>query len=85
MAAQEGLEVKALTLKMIHPLPDEDIRSFLVNLKQVIVPEVNYSGQLTHLLRAKYLFDFHSFTKCTGVPFTPSEIKNRIEEAIRRA
>ena len=65
MAAQEGLEVKALTLKMIHPLPDEEIRNFLVNLKHVIIPEVNYTGQLCQILRAKYLYPFKSFTKCT--------------------
>jgi len=85
MAAVEGLEVKALTLKMIHPLPDEDIRNFLVNLKQVIVPEVNFTGQLTHILRSRYLFPFQPFTKCTGIPISPDDIKNRLEEAIRRA
>lgn len=84
-AAAHGLEVKALTIKMIHPLPDEEIRSFMNGLKHVIVPEVNYTGQLCQILRAKYLFPFHSFTKCNGMPFDPDEILNRIEEVIRRA
>jgi len=85
MAALEGLEIKALTLKMIHPLPDGEIRSFMVNLKHILVPEVNYTGQLCHVLRGHYMFPFQSFTKCTGVPFKPIEIKDRIEEVIRRA
>jgi len=85
MATQHGLEVKALTLKMIHPLPDEEIRSFLVNLKHIIIPEMNYTGQLAQILRGKYLLPFHSFTKCKGLPFTPDEIETRIEEVIRRA
>lgn len=85
MAATHGLEVKALTIKMIHPLPDEEIRSFMSGLKHVIVPEINFTGQLANLLRAKYLFPFHSYTKCNGMPFDPDEIFNRIEEVIRRA
>lgn len=85
VAARHGLEVRALTVKMIHPLPDEEIRSFLVGLKHVIVPEINYTGQLCQILRAKYLFPFQSFTKCNGMPFDPDEIFDRIEEVIRRA
>jgi 2-oxoglutarate ferredoxin oxidoreductase subunit alpha len=85
MAGQQGLEVKALTLKMIHPLPDEEIRSFLTGLKHIIIPEMNFTGQLCQLLRARYLIPFHSFTKCGGVPFNPEEILGRIEEVIRRA
>lgn len=84
-AALHGLEVKALTVKMINPLPDEEIRSFLSGLKHVIVPEINFTGQLCHILRARYLFPFHSFTKCVGIPFNPDEILKRIEEVIRRA
>lgn len=85
IASRQGLEVKALTIKMIHPLPDEEVRSFLVNLKHVLIPEVNFTGQLCQILRARYLFPFQSFTKCQGIPFTPDEILNRIEEVIRRA
>lgn len=85
MAATNGLEVKALTVKMIHPLPDEDIRSFLVGLKHVLVPEINFTGQLCQILRARYLYPFQSFTKCSGMPFDPEELYNRIEEVIRRA
>lgn len=85
MAARHGLEVKALTVKMIHPLPDEEIRSFMTGLKHVIVPEINFTGQLCQLLRSRYLFPFQSYTKCGGVPFSPDEIFNRIEEVIRRA
>jgi 2-oxoglutarate ferredoxin oxidoreductase subunit alpha len=85
MAAKHGLEFKALTIKMIHPLPDEEIRSFMVGLKHIIVPEINFTGQLAQVLRAKYLFPFQSFTKCNGMPFDPDEIFNRIEEVYRRA
>jgi 2-oxoglutarate ferredoxin oxidoreductase subunit alpha len=85
MAARQGLEVRALTIKMIHPLPDDDIRSFLTGLKTAIVPEINFTGQLAQVLRGRYLYPVQSYTKCGGVPFNPEEIFNRIEEAIRRA
>jgi 2-oxoglutarate ferredoxin oxidoreductase subunit alpha len=84
-AATQGLEVKALTIKMIHPLPDEEIRSFMTGLKQILVPETNFTGQLAQILRAKYLYPFQSYAKCDGMPFTPDEIFHRIEEVIRRA
>jgi len=85
MAAAQGLEVKGLTLKMIEPLPDEEIRSFMTGLKHIIVPEINFTGQLAKILRAQYLFPFKSYTKCNGLPFDPEEIFARIEEVIRRA
>ncbi|MBV9080986.1 MAG: 2-oxoacid:acceptor oxidoreductase subunit alpha, partial [Elusimicrobia bacterium] len=84
MAGRQGLEVKALTIKMISPLPDEEIRSFMTGLKTIIVPEINFTGQLNQILRERYLFPFQSFTKCNGLPFDPEEIFERIEEAIRR-
>jgi 2-oxoglutarate ferredoxin oxidoreductase subunit alpha len=85
MAATQGLEVKGLTIKMLSPLPDDEIRSFMTGLKQILVPEINYTGQLNRILRAQYLFPFQSYTKCNGMPFDPEEILARIEEVIRRA
>lgn len=83
-ASKFGYEVSALQLKMIHPLPDEEIRAFLAPLKTVIVPELNFGGQLAQLLRAKYLIPVVQLNKCGGVPFSPEDILNKIEEVYRR-
>ncbi len=77
-----GYEVAALQVKMLNPLPDEDIRHFLSQVQHVIVPELNYTGQFAQILRAKYLVPTINLNKCAGVPFTPEEILNKIEEVI---
>src|SRR3989344_2128990 len=38
-ANRAGIEVAALQVKMLHPLPDEEIRNFLNSVEQVLVPE----------------------------------------------
>lgn len=79
-----GYEVAALQIKMVHPLPDEEIRSFLSQVKQIIVPELNYTGQLAQLLRARYLIAPVQLNKCAGLPFAHEEILNKIEEVVKR-
>ncbi len=83
-ANQLGYEVAALQVKMLHPLPDEDIRHFLNSVQHVIIPELNYTGQFNQIIRAKYMVPTLSLNKCAGVPFTPEEILNKIEEVITK-
>ncbi|OGR95119.1 MAG: hypothetical protein A2902_07020 [Elusimicrobia bacterium RIFCSPLOWO2_01_FULL_64_13] len=83
-ANQLGYEVAALQVKMLHPLPDEEIRHFLGSVEHVIVPEINFTGQFAHMLRARYMVPVISLNKCAGVPFTPEEIFGKIEEVIAR-
>jgi 2-oxoglutarate/2-oxoacid ferredoxin oxidoreductase subunit alpha len=44
------------------------------------VPEMNL-GQLSLLLRAKYLVDVQSYTQVRGLPFTSVELANVLTEA----
>ena len=83
-ANQLGYEVAALQVKMLHPLPDEEIRNFLSSVQQVIVPELNFTGQFNQIIRAKYLIPTIRLNKCAGMPFTPEEILNKIEEVITK-
>lgn len=83
-AARLGYEVAALQLKMVYPLPEEDIANFLKSVEKVIIPELNFTGQLNHLIRAKYLIDTIPLNKCAGMPFTPEEILSKIEEVMKQ-
>lgn len=85
MANQQGYEVAALQVKMLYPLPDSEIKQFLDSVEHVIVPELNYTGQFSQLLRARYLINTIRLNKCAGLPFTPEEILNKIEEVISRS
>jgi 2-oxoglutarate ferredoxin oxidoreductase subunit alpha len=79
MAAKEGIQVAHLQLKMVQPLPEADIREFLATVDQVIVAELNFSGQLNQILRARFLIPTISFTKCEGLPFYAEEVLAKIK------
>jgi 2-oxoglutarate ferredoxin oxidoreductase subunit alpha len=53
----------------------------LKKFKKILVPELN-SGQLTWLLRAKYLAPAEALSKVQGKPFLVSEIETAIEKAL---
>ena len=68
----EGFSVSSLHLRHLNPLP-KDLGDILKRFKKVIVPELNL-GQLSLILRAKYLVDAIPLTKVQGKPFKVSEL-----------
>ncbi|MDR4504877.1 MAG: 2-oxoacid:acceptor oxidoreductase subunit alpha [Candidatus Scalindua sp.] len=76
----EGYGVEVFYPKVLNPLPDKEIRTFLKNKKTILVPEINYTGQFAMLLRGKYLTQVTSLTICGGIPFTANEIYSKIRE-----
>ena len=64
----------------LNPLPS-DLGDILHRYQRVIVPELNM-GQLTNLIRAKYLVDAKALTKMQGLPFKAREIMAAIDEAL---
>lgn len=75
-----GLAVASVHLRYISPMP-LDLEEILKRYKKVLVPELNM-GQLSFMLRGKYLVDTHSYTKVQGRPFTVAEIKAKIQEML---
>jgi 2-oxoglutarate ferredoxin oxidoreductase subunit alpha len=76
----EGWSVSHAHLRHLNPLPlntEQVLRSF----KRVLVPEVNL-GQLSMLLRAKFLIDIAGYNKVRGKPFRIIEIKQAAEELL---
>jgi 2-oxoglutarate ferredoxin oxidoreductase subunit alpha len=76
----ESWSVAHAHLRHLNPLPantEEVMRSF----KRVLVPEVNL-GQLSMLLRAKFLIDVVGYNKVRGKPFRIIEIKQAAEELL---
>jgi len=49
--------------------------------RTVLVPEMNM-GQLSMILRAKYLVDAQSYNKIQGRPFKQAEIEAKIDELL---
>jgi 2-oxoglutarate ferredoxin oxidoreductase subunit alpha len=80
LALEEGIPVKALVPKLLNPLPHREIQEFLGPVRRVLVPEMNFAGQLATLLRGSYNVPTVGLTKVKGVPFTPGEILEKLRE-----
>ena len=74
---QEGWSVAHAQLRHLNPLP-RNTGDVLRAYRRVLVPEVNL-GQLSLLLRARYLVDVQGFNRVRGKPFRISEIKSAAE------
>ncbi|MCC6175019.1 MAG: 2-oxoacid:acceptor oxidoreductase subunit alpha [Chloroflexi bacterium] len=84
-AAKKGLKVAALAPRMIWPLPDDQIEPFITSKRVVLVPEMNYTGQLAQLMRARYLRDVRSVVEYTGQQFTVTRLVAEIEGVYQHA
>ena len=76
-ARAKGKKVGQVHLTNLNPLPN-DLGDILKRYKRVLVPELNL-GQLSTLIRAKYLVDARPFNKIQGKPFKESEIFEAIK------
>jgi 2-oxoglutarate ferredoxin oxidoreductase subunit alpha len=75
-ARQAGHKAACAHLRHLNPLP-ENTGDVLRSFDRVLVPEMN-SGQLSLLLRAKFLVDVESFCKVEGQPLFSAEIEAEV-------
>ncbi|MHA6624407.1 2-oxoacid:acceptor oxidoreductase subunit alpha [Pseudonocardia sichuanensis] len=69
-----GHKVAQAHLRHLNPLP-ANLGDVLARYRTVLVPEMNL-GQLSLLLRARYLVDVKSYTKVSGLPFKAEELQD---------
>jgi 2-oxoglutarate ferredoxin oxidoreductase subunit alpha len=67
-------------LRHLNPFPG-NLGDVLRSYDTVVVPEMNL-GQLSMLLRAKYLVDVKSYTKVAGMAFKAEELQGVFTEII---
>ncbi|MFN8110739.1 MAG: 2-oxoacid:acceptor oxidoreductase subunit alpha [Thermoleophilia bacterium] len=82
-AKADGLSVGAFYPRVLGPFPADRVKEFVKNAKHVIVPEVNFTGQLARLVRAETGIQLESRAKCDGLPFNAYDIHDMITEAVR--
>ena len=80
-AQHEGLSVSQLHLKYINPFP-KNLGNILVKFDKVLIPELNM-GQLSFIIRAKYLIDAKGYNNIKGKPFSSDEILTVIKSYIK--
>jgi len=73
----EGLSVSHTHLRHLNPLP-KDLGELMKRFDHVVVPELNL-GQLSMVLRAKYLIDVKSINKVQGRAFLISDLVEEIK------
>lgn len=71
---EQGLSVGAFYPRVICPFPADEVVAFTSQAKRVIVPEVNFTGQLARLIRSETGIEVESVAKCDGLPFTAEGI-----------
>jgi 2-oxoglutarate ferredoxin oxidoreductase subunit alpha len=69
-----GHSVAQAHLRHLNPLP-ANLGDVLASYRTVLVPEMNL-GQLSLLLRGRYLVDAQTYNKVSGLPFKAEELQN---------
>lgn len=80
VARSVGLSVSRAHIRHMNPLP-ANLEDVLKSFKHVLLPELN-GGQLSMILRAKYLLDIKPLNKVAGQPFRVAEIVAEIENIL---
>ena len=80
-AQNAGHSVSHLHLRHINPFP-KNLGEVLGNYKKVLIPELNL-GQLSTMIRAKFLVDAQGLNKVAGKPFTTTEVYNKILQMVK--
>ena len=76
-----GVEIGWVYSLALNPLPPQ-VLEVLRQKRLVIVPELNYLGQWSAMLRVEGV-RAESITQYTGTPFRPSDLEDRIAERVR--
>jgi 2-oxoglutarate ferredoxin oxidoreductase subunit alpha len=79
----EGWSVSHAHLRHLNPLP-KNTEQVLRSFRRVLLPEVNL-GQLSLLLKGRFLIDVVGYNKVRGKPFRIAEIKGAAETLLGEA
>ncbi len=82
LVRDEGHPVAQAHLRNLNPFPS-DLGDLLARYDSVIVPEMNL-GQLSMLLRAKFLVDVKGYNQVSGMPLRAAELAEAITKEITR-
>jgi 2-oxoglutarate ferredoxin oxidoreductase subunit alpha len=79
-ARADGKNVSQLHLRHLNPLP-RNLGEVMDRFKQILVPEINL-GQLSLMLKARFVRPLIGYNKVQGSPFATEEILNKIDEIL---
>ena len=82
-ANESNMSVAHINLKYINPFP-KNLAEILLKFNKVLIPEINL-GQLSTIIRSKFLIDTINFNRVSGKPYTTSDIYEKIEQIIKES
>jgi 2-oxoglutarate ferredoxin oxidoreductase subunit alpha len=77
-----GVRARGFYPKLLWPLPADQFEAFGAGCQRLLLPEVNFQGQLAHFVRAETTLRPASYTLCGGLPFTPDMIIHKVKEML---
>ncbi len=78
----EGYRVGHAHLRHLRPLP-RNLGDILGRFRKIVIPELN-NGQLSKVIRDKFLLPVHQYNKIQGVPITRLELKDFVKTLIEQ-
>jgi 2-oxoglutarate ferredoxin oxidoreductase subunit alpha len=81
-ARKQGLNVGALKITSIFPYHAEMIRAFMNRCQEVLIPELNYEGQMANLIGHLHGKDVVRLNRTPGMPIPPSVILEKVKEMV---
>ncbi len=81
-AKEKGSKVGALKITSLFPYHAHTIRGFMDRCEEVLIPELNFEGQLANLIGHLHRKGVVRLNKTTGLPFPVSSILEKIEEMV---
>jgi 2-oxoglutarate/2-oxoacid ferredoxin oxidoreductase subunit alpha len=79
---EHGLSVGSFYPRILMPFPADKVIDFVKDAKRVVVPEVNFTGQLARLIKAETGIELESVAKCDGLPFTAEAIMDLVTQEV---
>ncbi len=79
---EDGKKVGYIVPKILCPLPREGFLDVIQAAKQVVVVEMNFTGQLEGILRKETERPYHRLNKVMGTPMTWLEIVEKIDQVL---
>lgn len=80
MAREKGLSTGILKISSIFPYHSDEIKEFMDKCREILIPELNFQGQLANLIGHLHKGEVRRFNRATGIPMTAVEILGAIEK-----
>jgi 2-oxoglutarate ferredoxin oxidoreductase subunit alpha len=79
---KDDICVSAMKITSIYPFHTEPIRQFMCKCKNVLIPELNFEGQLANLIGHLYDKEVIRLNRVTGEPLTANIIFEKVKDIL---